>query len=80
VHYRRHRRRGRRRDAAVRQRGLPGNVAEYGLIGTVETIHERIAAYEAAGVQELAVSFLNPFDFDLAPQVRRGVRPLNAIG
>ncbi|XVV06629.1 LLM class F420-dependent oxidoreductase [Actinosynnema sp. CA-248983] len=43
----------------------PGNVAEYGLIGTVETIHERIAAYEAAGVEELAVSFLNPFDLDV---------------
>jgi len=43
----------------------PGNVAEYGLVGTVETIHERIAAYEEAGVQELAVSFLNPFDHDL---------------
>ncbi|MER5268924.1 LLM class F420-dependent oxidoreductase [Actinosynnema sp. NPDC002837] len=43
----------------------PGNVAEYGLVGTVETIHQRIAAYEEAGVQELAVSFLNPFDHDL---------------
>jgi F420-dependent oxidoreductase-like protein len=42
---------------------FPGNLAEYGLIGTVETIHKRLAAYEAAGVDELIVGFhdaLNP--------------------
>ena len=35
----------------------PGNLASYGLIGTPETIHQRIAAYEAAGVQELVIGF-----------------------
>jgi len=35
----------------------PGNLASYGLIGTPETIHKRIAAYEAAGVQELIIGF-----------------------
>jgi len=42
----------------------PGDLAEYGLIGTVETIRDRIAAYEAAGVQELAVSFEDPTSVD----------------
>lgn len=40
-----------------------GDPASYGLIGTIETIRERLAAYEAAGVQELLVTFhdhLNP--------------------
>ena len=35
----------------------PGDVASYGLIGSVETVAERIAAFEAAGVQELALHF-----------------------
>ena len=42
---------------------FPGNVAEYGLIGTIDTIHKRLAAYHAAGVDELIVGFrdaLNP--------------------
>jgi F420-dependent oxidoreductase-like protein len=42
---------------------FPGNLAEYGLIGTVDTIRKRIATYEAAGVDELIVAFhdgLNP--------------------
>jgi alkanesulfonate monooxygenase SsuD/methylene tetrahydromethanopterin reductase-like flavin-dependent oxidoreductase (luciferase family) len=34
-----------------------GDVREYGLIGTPDTIRERLARYEAAGVQELAISF-----------------------
>ncbi|GHO89694.1 LLM class flavin-dependent oxidoreductase [Dictyobacter formicarum] len=29
----------------------------FGLIGTPETIRERLAAYEAAGVQELVIHF-----------------------
>jgi alkanesulfonate monooxygenase SsuD/methylene tetrahydromethanopterin reductase-like flavin-dependent oxidoreductase (luciferase family) len=37
-----------------------GDVREYGLIGTPETIRRRLAAYEAAGVQELAISFGGP--------------------
>jgi len=44
---------------------FPGNVREYGLIGTVGTIRERIAAYEAAGVQEIAITFENPTDAEL---------------
>ncbi|MEJ2857714.1 MULTISPECIES: LLM class F420-dependent oxidoreductase [unclassified Saccharothrix] len=36
---------------------FPGDIGDYGLIGTVDTIRERIAAYEAAGVQELVISF-----------------------
>ncbi|MEJ3655484.1 LLM class F420-dependent oxidoreductase [Actinomycetes bacterium KLBMP 9759] len=36
---------------------FPGDLAGYGLIGTPETVRARIAAYEAAGVQELIVGF-----------------------
>lgn len=43
----------------------PGDVGEYGLIGTPETIRERLAAYEEAGVQELAINFLDPTDLDV---------------
>ena len=39
---------------------FPGDLAGYGLIGTPETIRRRLAAYEAAGVQELAISFGGP--------------------
>ncbi|MGX7678831.1 LLM class F420-dependent oxidoreductase [Jatrophihabitans sp. DSM 45814] len=42
---------------------FPGRLAEYGLIGTLDTIRERIAAFELAGVDELIVAFhdsLNP--------------------
>lgn len=35
----------------------PGDVASYGLIGSVQTVTERIAAFEAAGVQELVLHF-----------------------
>src|SRR4051812_18902840 len=34
---------------------FPGDVAEYGLIGSLETIRKRIAVWEAAGVDELIV-------------------------
>ena len=36
---------------------FPGDVGSYGLIGTLETIRQRLAAYEVAGVQELAIHF-----------------------
>ncbi len=36
---------------------FPGDVRSYGLIGTPETIRQRIAAYEADGVQELVITF-----------------------
>jgi len=34
---------------------LPGDVLSYGLIGSIDTVRERIAAYETAGVQELVL-------------------------
>ncbi|GHO60067.1 hypothetical protein [Ktedonobacter robiniae] len=34
---------------------FPGDVGAYALIGTLETIRQRLAAYEAAGVQELVI-------------------------
>lgn len=36
---------------------FPGAPADYLLVGTVETVRGRIAAYEDAGVQELAITF-----------------------
>ncbi len=36
---------------------FPGNLADYGLIGTLDTIRERLAVYEKAGVDELIVAF-----------------------
>ena len=36
---------------------FPGDVLSYGLIGTPDTIRRRVAAYEAAGVQELVLWF-----------------------
>jgi F420-dependent oxidoreductase-like protein len=44
---------------------FPGNVAEYGLIGTPETIRKRIAVYESIGVDELIVGFKDALDVDL---------------
>ncbi len=38
----------------------PGDVASYGLVGTLDTIRERIAAYRDAGVQELVLHFSDP--------------------
>jgi F420-dependent oxidoreductase-like protein len=38
----------------------PGDVASYGLIGTADTLTKRIAAFEAAGVQELIINFADP--------------------
>jgi F420-dependent oxidoreductase-like protein len=46
----------------------PGDLAGYGLVGTIDTVRARIAAYEAAGVQELVVSFEDPTSEE---QVRR---------
>jgi alkanesulfonate monooxygenase SsuD/methylene tetrahydromethanopterin reductase-like flavin-dependent oxidoreductase (luciferase family) len=39
--------------------GFPGDVLSYGLIGTSKTIRQRLAAYEAAGVQELVIGFFD---------------------
>ncbi|WP_433262578.1 LLM class F420-dependent oxidoreductase [Actinosynnema sp. CS-041913] len=46
----------------------PGDLGGYGLVGTIDTVRDRIAAYEAAGVQELIVGFEDPTD---ESQVRR---------
>jgi alkanesulfonate monooxygenase SsuD/methylene tetrahydromethanopterin reductase-like flavin-dependent oxidoreductase (luciferase family) len=46
----------------------PGDLAAYGLIGTIDTVRDRIAAYTDAGVQELAISFEDPTSEE---QVRR---------
>ena len=37
-----------------------GDVREYGLIGAPATIRERMARYEAAGVEELILAFISP--------------------
>jgi F420-dependent oxidoreductase-like protein len=39
---------------------FPGDLGSYGLIGTIDTVKRRIAAFEAAGVQELIVAFQDP--------------------
>ncbi|MBM7789881.1 LLM class flavin-dependent oxidoreductase [Tenggerimyces flavus] len=43
----------------------PGDLVSYLLIGTVDTVRERLAAYEAAGVQELVIGFEDPTDATL---------------
>ena len=43
---------------------FPGDVGSYGLIGTLETIRQRLAAYEEADVQELVISFLDVTHLD----------------
>jgi F420-dependent oxidoreductase-like protein len=44
---------------------FPGSVADYGLIGTPDTIRKRIAVYESIGVDELIVGFKDSLDVDL---------------
>jgi alkanesulfonate monooxygenase SsuD/methylene tetrahydromethanopterin reductase-like flavin-dependent oxidoreductase (luciferase family) len=44
---------------------FPGDLAGYGLIGTVETIHERLATWERAGVDELVVGFQDVTDLQV---------------
>ncbi|MTD52627.1 LLM class F420-dependent oxidoreductase [Amycolatopsis pithecellobii] len=39
---------------------FPGDVGSYGLVGTLDTVRKRIAAFEEAGVQELIVYFEDP--------------------
>ncbi|WP_405496499.1 LLM class F420-dependent oxidoreductase [Nocardia sp. NBC_00511] len=43
---------------------FPGELADYGLIGTLDTVRDRIAAYEHAGVDELVISFHDSLDPD----------------
>jgi alkanesulfonate monooxygenase SsuD/methylene tetrahydromethanopterin reductase-like flavin-dependent oxidoreductase (luciferase family) len=47
------------------------DIQSYGLVGTLETIRQRLAAYEAAGVQELVISF---FDTPQLDTMRRFAR------
>ena len=41
----------------------PGDYAKYLLVGTIDTIRERLATYEAIGVQELAITFGQAIDY-----------------
>jgi F420-dependent oxidoreductase-like protein len=43
---------------------FPGDVLEYGLIGSLETVGKRIAVWEEAGVDELIVGFQHSTDLD----------------
>jgi F420-dependent oxidoreductase-like protein len=44
---------------------FPGELAEYGLVGTARTIRERIAAYEEIGVDEFIISFPDVLGLDI---------------
>jgi hypothetical protein len=48
-----------------------GDVASCGLIGTIEAIRQRLAAYEAVGAQELVIHFSDATHLDA---VRRFAR------
>ncbi|HEX7159640.1 MAG TPA: RNA polymerase subunit sigma-70 [Trebonia sp.] len=39
---------------------FPGDLGSYGLIGTADTVKQRIAAFEEAGAQELIIGFQDP--------------------
>jgi len=54
---------------------FPGDVGSYGLIGTVETIRQRLGAYEAVGVQGLVISFLDVTHLDDIRQFARTFIP-----
>ncbi|VVJ21932.1 Uncharacterised protein [Amycolatopsis camponoti] len=43
---------------------FPGELADYGLIGTVDTIRKRLEVYRDAGVDELIVGFRDALDAD----------------
>jgi F420-dependent oxidoreductase-like protein len=45
-------------------KALGGSTLDQSLIGTLDTIRKRIAAYEAAGVQELRISFPDSLQLD----------------
>jgi hypothetical protein len=50
--------------ASKEQPIFPGDMLTYGLIGTPDTIRKRVAAYEAAGVQELVLWFPDAAQLD----------------
>jgi alkanesulfonate monooxygenase SsuD/methylene tetrahydromethanopterin reductase-like flavin-dependent oxidoreductase (luciferase family) len=43
---------------------FPGDFPSYGLVGTLETARERIAAFEDAGAQEFVLTFPDSTDLD----------------
>lgn len=43
---------------------FPGDLGWYGLVGTIATIHERLAAYEQVGVDELILGFQDALSAD----------------
>jgi F420-dependent oxidoreductase-like protein len=43
---------------------FPGQLADYGLVGTLDTIRDRLADYEKAGVDELIVGFQDALSSD----------------
>lgn len=49
----------------------PGDYLSYCLVGTPETIRQRLAAYEEAGVQELAITFIGAAGFTDTEMLRR---------
>jgi F420-dependent oxidoreductase-like protein len=50
---------------------FPGAIESYGLVGSVETIRGRIAAYEAVGIQELVISLPEATHSDTVRQLAR---------
>jgi F420-dependent oxidoreductase-like protein len=54
---------------------FPGDLASYGLVGTVETIRRRLDGYERAGVDELVVGFLDALDPDVLRRFAREFLP-----
>jgi F420-dependent oxidoreductase-like protein len=53
----------------------PGQLADYGLIGTLDTVVERIAAFADAGVQELIVGFEDPTAEELVRSFAKNFLP-----
>jgi alkanesulfonate monooxygenase SsuD/methylene tetrahydromethanopterin reductase-like flavin-dependent oxidoreductase (luciferase family) len=43
---------------------FPGDLGSYGLVGTIDTIRERLAVYERTGVDELIVGFQDALNVD----------------
>jgi hypothetical protein len=65
LHHPRQRRRSTGGNTSLGTSSFPGDIGSYGLIGSPETIRERIAAYADAGVQALVLRFHEPFTTDI---------------
>ena len=60
---------------------FPNSLADYGLVGTLDTIRERLAGYEKAGVDELIVAFDAALDPDtLRRFAAEFIHPGRAVG